>query len=262
MNEIQAAIQMEKEAKNSYTYLDMWKTKGNRHRLFISVTVGVYAQINGVAVVSYYLTLVLEVTGISSVTDQTLINVCLQIWNLIFAVLGAVVVDRIGRRPLFLTSCIGMLISCVLITALSGSFVNTGNAQTGIAVIPFLFFYYAFYDIAFTPLIIACPAEIWNYTFRARGMAVVQLSSSIAVAFNIFVSSIALTAIGWKYYLVFVVLLIFITLTCYFFYPETRGHDLEHMVEVFDGKEAVQAMQRTAEADKSSNSNVEEVEVV
>jgi hypothetical protein len=48
-----------------------------------------------------------------------------------------------------------MLASYVLITALSGSFANTGLSSTGVAVVPFLFLYYGFHDIAFTPLLVS-----------------------------------------------------------------------------------------------------------
>lgn len=72
----------------------------------------------------------------------------LQIWNLIFAVGAALSVDRLGRRKLFLASCFGMLSCYVVISGLSGSFANTGSASTGVAVIPFLFLFYGFYDIA------------------------------------------------------------------------------------------------------------------
>ncbi|KAH8901556.1 sugar transporter [Thozetella sp. PMI_491] len=238
MAEIERAIEADQSAANSTSWMDLISTPGNRRRAFISVTLGVYAQWNGVGVVSYYLALVLQTVGITSVTDQTLISGCLQIWNLILAVGAATAVDRLGRRPLFLISSVGMLASFVVISGLSGSFATTGQGPVGLAVVPFLYLYYGFYDIAFTPLLIAYPAEIWPYHLRARGMALVQMSTYIAIFFNLFVNPIALEAIGWKYYIVFAVILVFITLTIYFFYPETKGHSLEEMALVFDGADA------------------------
>jgi len=105
-------------------------------------------------------------------------------------------------------------------------------------VIPFLYIYFGFYDIAFTPLLFGYVCEIWPYTLRARGVAVTQVVTQLAVFFNIFVNPIALEAIAWKYYLVYVVILVLITLTIYFLYPRTNGHSLEEMVAVFDGKAA------------------------
>jgi MFS family permease len=148
MIEIETTLRAEQDAHASTSYLDMIKTKGNRRRLFISVSLGVFAQWSGNGVVSYYLALVLETVGITSVTDQTLISGCLQIWNLIFAVAAAACVDKLGRKFLFMTSGITMLISYIIITGLSGSFAQTGHSGTGLAVIPFLFIYFAGYDIA------------------------------------------------------------------------------------------------------------------
>jgi MFS family permease len=146
--EIETTLQAERDAHDSTGYIDMIKTKGNRHRLFISVALGIFAQWSGNGVVSYYLTLVLDTVGITSITDQTLISACLQIWNLIFAVTAAFCVDKLGRRKLFLASAATMLTSYIIITGLSGSFAQTGTASTGVAVIPFLFIYFAGYDIA------------------------------------------------------------------------------------------------------------------
>jgi MFS family permease len=146
--EIQSTIQAEKDAHASTSYLDMVKTKGNRRRLFISVTLGFFGQWSGNGVVSYYLALVLDTIGIKTVTEQTLISACLQIWNLIFAVGAAFSVDLFGRRKLFLASASTMLISYIVITGLSGSFAQTGVASVGTAVIPFLFIFFAGYDIA------------------------------------------------------------------------------------------------------------------
>lgn len=42
--------------------------------------------------------------GITSVDDQTLISACIQIWNLICASAAAIMVDKAGRRGLFLAS--------------------------------------------------------------------------------------------------------------------------------------------------------------
>jgi MFS family permease len=238
MTEIETTLAMEAEFAKTTSYLDMVKTKGNRWRLFISVSLGIYAQWNGVGVVSYYLAAVLETVGITSVTQQTLINGFLQLFNLIVAVTAAGLVDRLGRRFLFMTSSIGMLVCYIIVTGLSGSFAHTGAAGTGIAVIPMLFLYYGFYDIAFTPFVVSYPAEIWPYNLRSRGIAVTLCSTFIALFFNLFVNPIALQSIAWKYYIVYVAILIGICFTCWFLYPETRGYSLEEMAVIFDGENA------------------------
>ena len=195
---------------------------------------GMHANAIPSGVVSYYLTLILKTIGFTSVTEQTLINGFLQLWNLIMSIVGACLVDRAGRRKLFLTSTLIMLTSYIFITALSGSFSTTGTAAIGTAVIPFLFIYFAGYDIAFTPLLLAYPAEIWTFSLRAKGVAISMVANYVALIIN----PIALEAIAWKYYIVFLVILIVILGTVYFCYPETNGYSLEEIAVIFDGEQA------------------------
>ena len=147
MSEIETTITAEKEASHSGSYADMSRTPGNRHRLAISVLLGLMSQWAGNGVISYYLPLVLNSVGVTSVTDQTLINACLNVWNLLWAVAAATSVDRLGRRVLFLASSILMCCSFVIVTGLSGSFAQTGSSSVGLAVIPILFLFFAGYEI-------------------------------------------------------------------------------------------------------------------
>lgn len=74
----------------------------------------------------------------------------------------------------------------------------------------------------------------------------------VAIFFNTFVNPIALERIGWKYYFVFIVVLLVMAFTIYFFYPETRGHTLEQMAVIFDGERAeVPSAAVTAERSRS-----------
>ncbi|KAJ5593301.1 hypothetical protein N7537_010205 [Penicillium hordei] len=238
IEEISKGLAAERKARPEARWIDCVRTPGNRYRLFLSVSLGIFAQWNGGGVVSYYLTLILDTIGITSTTDQTLINGFLQLWNLIMSVVGACLVDRAGRRMLFITSTVIMLFSYIFITALSGSFTTTGTSAVGTAVIPFLFIYYAGYDIAFTPLLLAYPAEIWTTSLRAKGVAIAVISNYIALVFNQLINPIAFERISWKYYFVFLVVLIVVLVVVWKAYPETRGRSLEDIASIFDGEEA------------------------
>jgi hypothetical protein len=63
----------------------------------------------------------------------------LAIWNLILAFGAAFNVERFGRRPLFLVSTLGMLVSYGLIMGLSAGFATTRSHAMSIAVIPSIF---------------------------------------------------------------------------------------------------------------------------
>jgi MFS family permease len=104
--------------------------------------------IQGVAVVSYYLTLVLDTVGVTDPDTQTLINGLLQIFNFIAAGSAALLVDRLGRRTLFLCSAVGMLVSFIVWTACSAVFSTPQAEGLGRTVIAFVFIFFFHYDIA------------------------------------------------------------------------------------------------------------------
>lgn len=83
---------------------------------------------------SYYLALILETIGITSVTQQTLLNGFLNLWNLLMAIGAALLVDRVGRRKLFLASIAIMLVAYNVTTALSATFAKNGVEAVSTAV--------------------------------------------------------------------------------------------------------------------------------
>ncbi len=187
-------------------------------------------------VVSYYLTLVLNTIGITEVKDQALINGLLQVFNYFAATFaGAMMVDRLGRRPLFMISTIGMLVAYIIWTGLTSYFTRTKDADAGRAVVAFIFIFYFFYDIAWTPMLQAYPVEIFPYTLRGRGLSVAYMSAYVGLIVGNVVNPIAMGNIGWKYYIVFCCLLGLLFGIVYFLYPETKGHTLEEIAEVFEG---------------------------
>lgn len=234
MREIENAIEQE-QAAAATKWSSLVSTPGNRKRTIIAICVGAFAQWNGVAVVSYYLTLVLDTVGVKDPDTQTLINGILQIFNFWAAASAAFLVDRLGRRTLFIWSGAGMLTSFVIWTACSAVFDTNGSHAAGLTVVVFIFIYFFHYDIAYTPLLFGYPTEIFPYSLRAKGLTVEMLSIYGSLVILSFVNPIALDNIGWHYYIVFCVLLVIIFATTYFYFPETKGYSLEEIAEIFDG---------------------------
>lgn len=106
----------------------------------------------GNGIITYYLSLVLDSVGIKDSFTKTLINGILQIFNYIVAICGALLVDRVGRRRLWIFSAIGMLVTYSTFTACSAVFAENENHTVAMVVIVFIFLYYFCYDIAVTPL--------------------------------------------------------------------------------------------------------------
>ena len=113
--EIETTLALEKEFAH-YTIWEFFKTKANRHRLLILVTLGLFSQWSGNAIISYYLTQVLNQVGITDQKTQLEINGGLGIWGWIVAVVSSLYCDKVGRRKLFLLSTFCMMIVYVYLS--------------------------------------------------------------------------------------------------------------------------------------------------
>ncbi|KAH9875143.1 hypothetical protein J1614_004633, partial [Plenodomus biglobosus] len=233
MREINEAISRE-VLQQQTSFLDFLRTPGNRRRLLTIIVLAFSLNWMGNGIISYYLAPILRSVGVVKPIEITLINAGLALFNLILAGLSAIYCDRIGRRPLFLISVVGMLCSYAAIMGLSAGFAITKNSSMGVAVIVFLFIYFGFYDIAFTPLPIAYTVEILPFTVRSKGMALFTSTATLGNAFNQFVNPVALKAIAWKYYGVYIGILIFYFIYIYFMCPETKRLSAEDASRVFD----------------------------
>ena len=52
-----------------------------------------------------------------------------------------------------------------------------------------------------------------------------------------FINPIGLERIGWRYYIVFCVLLVVFLSITWFSFPETKGYSLEEITAIFDSKD-------------------------
>jgi len=235
IEEIKAAIDIDRTVAANVGWKSLFTTTGNRKRLRIIIAIAWFSQWSGNGLVSYYLTIILNNIGITSTAIKLLINGILQIWNLFWAVGASFMVERLGRRFLFITSASGMLLFFTMQTVCSAVYANTGNNAAAHAVIAFIFLFYAAYDIAFTPLIVSYTVEILPYNLRAKGFTVFNFTISCALIFNQYVNPIALNAITWRYYIVYCCWLLFELIYVYIFIVETKGLSLEETSALFDG---------------------------
>src|SRR5271169_6663320 len=123
-------------------------------------------------------------------------------------------------------------------TICAARYAITLNSAAGNAVIGMLVLYGLAYSIAWSGLLVAYAVEIVPFALRAKGIAIMFFCVNAALFFNNYVNPIALAAIRWKYYIVYVAWLLVELIVVYLFYPETRGPTLEEMAKIFDGDEA------------------------
>ena len=147
--EIKAAIDLDRSVAANVGWKSFYQKTGNLKRLRIIVALAFFSQWSGYGLVSFYLNKVFDAIGITDPTIQLLINGILQIWNLAVAITASFLVDKLGRRVLFLSSCIGMLVFFTLQTVCSALFAEHGTQGAAHAVIAFIFLFYAFYECVY-----------------------------------------------------------------------------------------------------------------
>ncbi|KAH8896058.1 general substrate transporter [Thozetella sp. PMI_491] len=247
MAEIETAIELEK-LQNTGSWLDFFETRGNRWRFAIAIILGLAAQWSGNGLVSYYLVLVLRSIGINDPERQNLINGGLTIFCYGISIIGAIGVPHFGRRSMLLTGFAGMAVSYLIWTILSSinQQRNFEDTSLGYGVVAMIFVYQLFYNISLNPVLPTYITEIMPFTLRAKGYTVEQLFTYGAGLFNGFANPIAMEALGWKYYIVWVIMLFVWFIIVWLFFPETSGRTLEEVAQVFDGLDisstAVEAM--------------------
>lgn len=131
-----------------------------------------------------------------------------------------------------------MLASFTVVTALSAVFAEHGINAAGSAVVAFLFIFFGFYDIGFTPLSVAYIVEILPFRLRSKGISINLTVVFGAGFFNQYVNPVALDAIQWKFYFVYIGTLTAMIFIIWILFPETKGRTLEEIAIVFDGREA------------------------
>ena len=142
--------------------------------------------------------------GITSSGEQLLLNALNTIFSFLGGIFGSFMVDRWGRRNLFLwatflTGCCYIVLNVIAAKAANGG-VDKGE---GYAFVAFIFLYGIFFSFGWTPLQALYPAEILTNEMRAKGMALQGFLSGCANFINLYATPVALKNIGWKTYTVF-----------------------------------------------------------
>ena len=106
-----------------------------------------FSQLSGNGLISYYLSKILNLLGYTDPFFQNKINGIYATTSWFEAMFAAFMVDRLGRRPMFLTSNTGMVITFALWIAFTAMNINTENGNWGIGAIVMIFLHTFVYNI-------------------------------------------------------------------------------------------------------------------
>jgi hypothetical protein len=233
MAQIRSTIKIEME-NSSRSWMDMVRTPGMRRRVVISCFLGLFTQMSGNTLISYYQSLLFEMMGYTTKYAKTRINIANQCWSLINGVIIALVVTRFRRRWMFMLSAGSMtlIFMAMTITYQRLYLADEQGVKNQAAQVASLVFYFAYspcYNIGNNSLTYTYLVELFPYAQRTMGIGVEQMFGKLGGFFSIYVNPIAMTAINWKYFAIYCGWISFEFMFIYFMYPETYNRTLEEL---------------------------------
>ncbi|KAL3472279.1 general substrate transporter [Aspergillus californicus] len=233
--------------KRWWDYRELFNSRETRYRSMLVLFIAFFGQWSGNGPVSYYYPQMLQGAGISSNNRQLLLQGLQNIVQFIGAVFGALITDKIGRRPQLLTSTSIIIFLFVIITALNATNVVDGPdgevvAKSSViarAQIAMIFVFGFVYSAGWTPNQAMYPVECLRYESRAKGMGMNNFFVNIASFYNTFVTGIAFTGAGWKYYFLFIFWDTLEVAVIYFLFVETSKRTLEELTVIFQQRNPV-----------------------
>ncbi|KAJ7498588.1 general substrate transporter [Mycena latifolia] len=223
--ELETYIKLDGSDKRWWDYSELFNSRGARYRTFIIIWMGICCLWSGLGIF-YYITVAFDLAGVKTQERRLIFNFVSVAMGAFGALAGASIVDKIGRRTLWLW---GTAFTAVAVALVAGF---TAKAQSNAAV-------------AFIGKVSSIyPSECLNFSnreARSKGLALFALVESLAAVVNNFAGAVAFQKIGWKYMLVFAVWDVVETIVIWLCAVETKGRTLEELEEIFDDRHPVNA---------------------
>lgn len=198
-------------------------------RMLLGASSQFMQQIGGCNAVIYYFPILFEESIGEDHNMSLLLGGVNMVVYSIFATTSWFLIERVGRRRLFLIGSIGQCLSMVLTFAC----LIPDNPMTARGAAVGLFTYIAFFGATWLPLPWLYPAEVNPVKTRGKANAV---STCVNWTFNfliVMVTPIMVRNIGWGTYLFFASVNACFIPVIYFFYPETARRSLEEIDIIF-----------------------------
>ncbi|KAM0546740.1 hypothetical protein ACHAPJ_010668 [Fusarium lateritium] len=232
IEQIQESI-ADEHANAAKSYLELFTDMSCFRRVLIACGLQASIQMTGVSAIQYYSVTIYGQAGIGP-DDALKYQAINSIIALIAQALCIAFIDRFGRRWTLIYGNLFNMVTFIIATVMLVVYPpGKGNSAQGWGFIIVTWAYNFSFSATCGPLSWIIPAEIFDTRTRAKG---VSLATMTSFAFNTMigqVTGIAMTAVGWKYYLVFVICNFTNALAVWAFVPETKKLPLEEMNYLF-----------------------------
>ncbi|RSL63850.1 hypothetical protein CEP53_004283 [Fusarium sp. AF-6] len=260
--QIREQIQLEREQGNlnwGTALRHMFSRKYARRSLTAAfiVTMG---QLSGSSVIQNFQGIFYQAVGFTGRT-ALLISGAYGMMGIIGQVIYLVVVaDKWPRTRTLWSGSLVLSAMISLLMALSAEYGTSDNEnQDGArAAIAAIFIYSMSYAVFFNAMIWVVPSELFPFFLRTKGLAFAVASKSVVAIVLSQITPLAIAAVSWRYYSLFIATNLAAAVFYFFVLPETSGKSLEEIAALFGDEVAVP----TAQTSKfMSATNVESYEI-
>jgi sugar porter (SP) family MFS transporter len=200
-------------------------------RLLLGASSQFFQQLGGCNAVIYYFPILFQQSiGVSHNLALLLGGVNMIVYA-IFATVSWFIIDRVGRRQLFIWGSVGQCLSMVIVFACLIPDHGKGPSAKGAGV--GLFTYIAFFGATWLPVPWLYPAEINPLRTRVRANAISTITNWLFNFTIVMATPVMISNISWGTYLFFAVANALFVPIIYFFYPETKKRSLEEIDIIF-----------------------------
>jgi len=229
--------QMQKQAeidrKLDVSWLEMFTKPSYLKRTALAYSWAFFGQSTAVLVIANYGPTLYKTLGFG--TEDYLRFQCGFITvGVIFNGIGACLLDLFRRRPLMLFSICGCCIFLIIETAIVASFADAGTNKSGLAMgVATLYLFMAVYSLGVDVAGVAYWSELFPNNARAKGVCAAIATLALTDLVYLQAAPTAFANIGWKFFLVFIIVTGIGAVVVFLYYPETAHVPLEEMAKLF-----------------------------
>ena len=211
-------------------------------RLFLACFIQAAQQLGGINAIIYYSGTVFQKSIGFDGHAAALLSGYLQTWFFVASFIPWPLIDRVGRKPLLLGSIAVMAAAMAVNAALVNEIDNQTaiGRQAGIGAAAMLFIFQGAFTIGFQATVWVYPSELLPLRLRQRGSAISTASNWIMNFLIVLITPPAIENIHYRTYIIFAVLNAAWLPVIFFFFPETKGLELEEVDRLFAKSEDVQ----------------------
>lgn len=200
-----------------------------RLRIFIACSALGFAQFNGINIISYYAPMVFEQAGFNDSKALLMTGINATVY-LLSTIPPWFLVDRWGRKPILISGGISMGLCLGLIAWVMWLDVLATPLLVALLVI----IYNASFGYSWGPIGFLIPPEVYPLAVRSKGVSLSTATNWFANYVVGQLTPVLQESIGWMMYLFPAVSCVLSVATVIYFYPETKGVELEDMDKLFD----------------------------